>query len=88
MPLLRAKELAQVIDKAQVTHALCDAALVEELSAEFRALRQFATLSPIPGLRRWLDGALSPDLFLPEERAALLGRERWFDHRWFARRQT
>ena len=33
MPLLRAKELAQVIDKAQVTHALCDAALVEELSA-------------------------------------------------------
>ena len=46
--------------------------VVEELSAEFRALRQFATLSPIPGFRRWLDGALSPDLFLPEERAALL----------------
>ena len=31
MPLLRAKELGQVIDKAQVTHALCDAALRAEL---------------------------------------------------------
>ncbi|MDH0867668.1 AMP-binding protein [Mitsuaria sp. GD03876] len=33
MPLLRAKELAQVIDKARVSHALCDAALAEELDA-------------------------------------------------------
>ncbi|WIT10501.1 AMP-binding protein [Paucibacter sediminis] len=32
MPLLRAKELAQVIDKAQVSHALCDARLAEELN--------------------------------------------------------
>ncbi len=32
MPLLRAKELAQVIDKAQVSHALCDARLAEELA--------------------------------------------------------
>jgi 2-aminobenzoate-CoA ligase len=32
MPLLRAKELAQIIDKAQVTHALCDARLAEELT--------------------------------------------------------
>ena len=31
MPMLRAKELAQIIDKAQVSHALCDAALVGEL---------------------------------------------------------
>ncbi|MBB2484079.1 AMP-binding protein [Mitsuaria sp. WAJ17] len=31
MPLLRAKELGQIIDKAQVSHALCDAALSEEL---------------------------------------------------------
>ncbi len=31
MPLLRARELKQVIRKAQVTHALCDAALMEEL---------------------------------------------------------
>jgi 2-aminobenzoate-CoA ligase len=33
MPLLRAKELAQIIDKAQVSHALCDAALADELAA-------------------------------------------------------
>jgi len=31
MPLLRAKELKQVIAKAQVTHALCDQSLGEEL---------------------------------------------------------
>ncbi|MDF2096328.1 AMP-binding protein [Aquibaculum arenosum] len=31
MPLLRAGELAKVIDKAQVSFALCDAALLEEL---------------------------------------------------------
>ena len=31
MPLLRAKELQAIIDKAQVSHALCDAALADEL---------------------------------------------------------
>src|SRR6059036_332503 len=31
MPLLRAKELGEIIDKAQVTHALCDRALADEL---------------------------------------------------------
>ncbi|HYN59284.1 MAG TPA: AMP-binding protein, partial [Rubrivivax sp.] len=31
MPLLRAKELRQIIDKAQVSHALCDLRLAEEL---------------------------------------------------------
>src|SRR5574343_651845 len=31
MPLLRAKELGQIIDKAQVSHALCDDGLAEEL---------------------------------------------------------
>lgn len=33
MPLLRAKELAPIVDKAQVTHALCDARLADELRA-------------------------------------------------------
>ena len=33
MPLLRAKELAQIIDKAQISHALCDEALRGELDA-------------------------------------------------------
>jgi 2-aminobenzoate-CoA ligase len=32
MPLLRARELVGIIDKAQVTHALCDARLAEELA--------------------------------------------------------
>ncbi|GAA0595757.1 AMP-binding protein [Streptomyces crystallinus] len=33
MPLLRAKELAYVIDKARITHALCETALRAELEA-------------------------------------------------------
>ena len=32
MPLLRAKELRQIVDKAAISHALCDARLAEELS--------------------------------------------------------
>ena len=31
MPLLRAKELKQIIDKAQISHALCDGRLAEEM---------------------------------------------------------
>ena len=37
MPLLRAKELATIIDKAQVSHALCDAALADELRTAIAA---------------------------------------------------
>lgn len=33
--------------------------VVEKLSAEFRNLKTFATLSPIPGFRRWLDPLLA-----------------------------
>jgi 2-aminobenzoate-CoA ligase len=40
MPLLRAKELVQIIDKAQVTHALCDAALAEELQGAAQTCSQ------------------------------------------------
>ncbi len=32
MPLLRAKELVQIVDKAEISHALCDARLAEELA--------------------------------------------------------
>ena len=32
MPLLRAKELIQIVQKAQVSHALCDARLADELA--------------------------------------------------------
>ncbi len=48
--------------------------VAEELSAEFRNLRTFATLSPIPGFRRWLDPLLAvgePNLLTEEEAASL-----------------
>ncbi|ANH66704.1 benzoate-CoA ligase family protein [Mitsuaria sp. 7] len=44
MPLLRAKELGQVIEKARVSHALCDAALAEELET---ARSQFPVLKRV-----------------------------------------
>ncbi|MDT7953511.1 MAG: malonyl-CoA decarboxylase [Acetobacteraceae bacterium] len=48
--------------------------VVELLSSEFRNIKQFATLSPIPGFRRWLDARLAadePDLLSEEESASL-----------------
>jgi 2-aminobenzoate-CoA ligase len=33
MPLLRAKELAEIVDKAQISHAFCETALLGELEA-------------------------------------------------------
>ncbi len=52
--------------------------VVEELRAELPSLRQFSTLSPVPGFRRWLEKALAsetpPQLLLSdEERDALHG---------------
>lgn len=44
MPLLRAKELVTIVDKAQVTHALCDARLADELDS---AKAQCATLKHV-----------------------------------------
>ena len=48
--------------------------VVEELSSEFRNLKTFATLSPIPGFRAWLDGKIASDRsgLLSEEEAASL----------------
>jgi malonyl-CoA decarboxylase len=49
--------------------------VVQELSGEFRNLKTFATLSPIPGYRRWLDATLKadePGLLSEEEASALL----------------
>lgn len=48
--------------------------VVEELSREFTKLKTFATLSPIPGFRSWLDERLSrgePGLLTPAEHKAL-----------------
>jgi len=44
MPLLRAKELTDIVNKARVTHALCDARLVDELD---RARAQCPTLARV-----------------------------------------
>lgn len=50
MPLLRAKEIGEICRKARITHALCDARLVEELRrADAPDLRHILT---------WGDGAL------------------------------
>lgn len=48
--------------------------VVELLGREVRTLKQFATLSPIPGFRKWLDAKLAandPKLLSDEETAAL-----------------
>jgi len=48
--------------------------VVELLSAEFRNIKTFATLSPIPGFRAWLDETLksgAADLLSAEETAAV-----------------
>jgi malonyl-CoA decarboxylase len=49
--------------------------VVEELSTEFRNLKTFATLSPIPGFRPWLDAKLAADEpgLLSDEESASLG---------------
>jgi len=44
MPLLRAKELTDIVTKAQISHALCDARLIEELDS---ARAQCPTLNTI-----------------------------------------
>ncbi len=48
--------------------------VVDELCAEFPKLKTFATLSPVPGFRKWLDARLKardPALFGPEEAVKL-----------------
>ena len=47
--------------------------VVDVLSDEFRNLKTYATLSPVPGFRRWLDRALAEDpaILTPEEAATL-----------------
>ncbi len=52
--------------------------VVDELAAEFKNLKTFATLSPIPGFRAWLDRKLSEpgkdveaELLTPNDRKAL-----------------
>ncbi len=51
MPLLRAKELTEIIEKAQITHALCDKRLADELGAAQRAC------PTLENVRYWYDDA-------------------------------
>ena len=44
MPLLRAKELTEIITKARISHALCDARLSAELDAARAACPELATI--------------------------------------------
>jgi malonyl-CoA decarboxylase len=48
--------------------------VVEVLSTEFRNLKNFATLSPVPGFRRWLDERIAEEAawLLSEEEASAL----------------
>jgi malonyl-CoA decarboxylase len=50
--------------------------VVDQLAAEFKGLKTFATLSPIPGFRAWLRGRLAEQgdgLLLPAEKRAFAG---------------
>jgi malonyl-CoA decarboxylase len=51
--------------------------VVDALSADFRRLRLFATLSPVPGFRRWLDTRLTEGEGLPSALAAALAKRTW-----------
>jgi 2-aminobenzoate-CoA ligase len=53
MPLLRAKELTEVIRKAEITHALCDKRLQEDLELAL------PSCSSLTNIKYWYDG--SPD---------------------------
>jgi len=53
MPLLRAKELTEIIQKAEVTHALCDKRLQEDLALALPACPS------LKSIKYWYDG--SPD---------------------------
>ncbi|MFG2146299.1 AMP-binding protein [Streptomyces sp. NPDC048696] len=65
MPLLRAKELAYVIDKARITHALCETGLRPELEA---AGDGALTLMDVDGLERAM--ATKTDAFTAVDTAA------------------
>jgi 2-aminobenzoate-CoA ligase len=52
MPLLRAKELKQILDKAQISHALCDLRLADEMklaAADCPQLRQLRFFGDVSG---------------------------------------
>jgi malonyl-CoA decarboxylase len=52
--------------------------VVLDLRTEFPSLKHFATLSPIPGFRRWLTAAQAAPDFVPAVVAETLAREGWW----------
>ncbi|MBL3702308.1 AMP-binding protein [Sulfitobacter sp. BDSS02] len=62
MPMLRAGELAKIVDKAEITHALCDTRLMDEM---ITCAKSSATLKTVVGF----DGTANHDAEL--DRAAL-----------------
>ncbi|WP_127105741.1 AMP-binding protein [Pararhodobacter zhoushanensis] len=62
MPMLRAGELSAIVDKAQITHALCDTRLMDEMTA---CAKTSATLKTVVGF----DGTANHDAEL--DRVAL-----------------
>lgn len=51
--------------------------VVLDLRAEFPSLKHFATLSPIPGFRRWLDAARRHEGVVPQIVSEVLDTEDW-----------
>ena len=51
--------------------------VVDALSSEFRRLRVFATLSPMPGFRRWLEARAGEDGAVPDVVTAALSKKNW-----------
>ncbi|MES2539748.1 MAG: AMP-binding protein, partial [Pseudomonadota bacterium] len=49
MPMLRTGELSQIVDKAEITHALCDTRLMEELVACAKGSRHLRTVVGFDG---------------------------------------
>jgi 2-aminobenzoate-CoA ligase len=73
MPLLRAKELAQIITKARVSHALCDARLAAELTGarpNGEALREIALFNTESADGLDVRAAAQPDTFATVDTAA------------------
>jgi malonyl-CoA decarboxylase len=53
--------------------------VVEELQAEFPQLKQFSTLSPVPGFRRWLTQRLADGSAPDAELSAKLAHDGWWN---------
>lgn len=72
MPLLRAKEISVIIDKAQISHALCDERLADEMKVA-------ADLAPVCGKVCYFNGSGLPEAEAELERL-MAGKPLSFDN--------